>query len=55
MVKDGHVPVGINIVDGKDLNENNEAISITEKIELAMNINTLDDLKILEEVLNANQ
>jgi len=59
MVKGGHVPSGINVVDGKDLNENNEALSITKRIELAMNINTLDDLKVsakvLEEVLNANQ
>ncbi len=59
MVKGGHVPAGINVVDGKDLNENNEALSITQRIELAMNINTLDDLKVsakvLEEVLNADQ
>ncbi len=55
MVKGGYVPAGINIVDGKNLNENDEALCITDKIELAMNINTLEDLRVLEEVLDANQ
>jgi adenosylcobinamide-phosphate guanylyltransferase len=50
-----NAPVGINIVDGKDLN-GQEAKLISDKEELAFNINTRKDLEIAKRrMLHANK
>jgi adenosylcobinamide-phosphate guanylyltransferase len=41
------VPVGLNIVDGRDLN-GEERVLVVEKPEFAFNVNTLEDLKRIE-------
>lgn len=42
-----HVPSGVNILDGRDL-DGEEAKVITEKVQFAFNVNTLEELALAE-------
>ena len=48
------VPAGINIIDGRRINEEEleDAICIIDMIEVAVNINTVKELKIAERILH---
>ncbi|TGC09133.1 NTP transferase domain-containing protein [Methanolobus halotolerans] len=47
------VPAGINILDGKDVEQEQAYVSLVmEDIELALNINTVDDLQKCKEILS---
>jgi len=54
IVINGCVPAGVNIVDGKNLNKG-EAKLISEKFQLALNINTLKDLKTAKGIIMTNK
>ena len=46
------VPAGVNILDGKDVDHEQDYVSLVlDDIELALNINTVDDLKRCKEML----
>lgn len=47
IVIEGYVPAGVNVVDGKNLN-GEETKLITDRIEFAFNINSLEDRKLAE-------
>ncbi|MBN2109585.1 MAG: NTP transferase domain-containing protein [Methanosarcinaceae archaeon] len=47
------VPAGINIIDGKDIENEQPYVSlIMEDLELALNVNTVDDLQRCKEILS---
>lgn len=50
-VINGCVPAGVNIVDGKNLS-GSEAKLVSEKLQFALNINTLRDLKTAKSISN---
>ncbi|MFH1774568.1 MAG: NTP transferase domain-containing protein [Methanobacteriota archaeon] len=54
IVINGCVPAGVNIVDGKNLNKG-EAKLISEKLQFALNINTLKDLKTAKSIIRTKK
>ena len=42
-----YVPSGVNVLDGRDL-DGEEAKVITEKVQFAFNVNTLEELALAE-------
>jgi adenosylcobinamide-phosphate guanylyltransferase len=53
MMFENHVPSGLNILRGTNKTQNEEVL-IIEKIELALNINTYEDIKFLKKVVGDN-
>lgn len=48
------VPAGINVIDGRRINEEelDEAIYVSDRKEVAVNINTIQELQIAEELFS---
>jgi adenosylcobinamide-phosphate guanylyltransferase len=53
MMFENHVPSGLNILRGTNKTQNEEVL-IIEKIELALNINTYEDIKFLKKIVGDN-
>jgi len=53
MMFENHVPSGLNILRGTNKTQNEEVL-IIEKIELALNINTYEDIKFLKKIMGDN-
>jgi adenosylcobinamide-phosphate guanylyltransferase len=49
------IPIGVNVVDGRKVVRKNldEEILIIDDIKVAVNVNTLDDIRIAEQILHA--
>ncbi|MDI6654812.1 MAG: NTP transferase domain-containing protein [Candidatus Hydrothermarchaeota archaeon] len=54
IVINGCVPAGVNIVDSKNLSES-EARLVSEKLQFALNINTLKDLKTAKSIIRTKK
>jgi adenosylcobinamide-phosphate guanylyltransferase len=49
------IPIGVNVVNGKRIGEKNldEEILVIDDVKVAVNVNTLDDIRIAEQILYA--